>query len=187
MPDSLWPRGLYSPWNSPGQNTGVGSLSLLQWIFPTQESNQGSPALQVDSLPTELLGKPFPASGSSPVNCLFISGGQSFGASTSASVLPVNIQSRFPLGLTGWISLQFKGLSRVFSNTTAVQKHQFFSAQSSLWSNSHVYMTTRKTIGSFGYDCKWNQLHLSHCFHGNLYLHRVLLLCLMVSSTWPFY
>ena len=125
--------GLYSSWNSPGQNTGVGSLSLLQgifptqglnqgspalqadslpaepqgkpkntgvgslsplqWIFPTQESNQGSPALQADSLPTELLEKPFPASGSSPVSCLFVSGGQSIRASASASVLPVNIQS----------------------------------------------------------------------------------------------
>ena len=56
---SLWPRGLYSPWNSPGQNTGVGSLFLLWRIFPTQGSNPGSPALQADSLPTELPGKLF--------------------------------------------------------------------------------------------------------------------------------
>ena len=69
---------------------------------------------------------------------LFKSGGQSIGASTSASVLPMNIQDWFPLGLTGWISLQSKGLSRVFSNTT-VQKHQFFSPQPSLWSNSLIY------------------------------------------------
>ena len=61
----------------------------------------------------------------------FPSGGQSIGASASASVLPMNIQDWFPLGLTGWISLQSKGLSRVFSNTT-VQKHQFFSTQLSL-------------------------------------------------------
>ena len=76
----------------------------------------------------------------------FISGGQSIGVSASASVLRMNIQDSSPLGLTGWISLQSKGLSRVFSNTTD-QKHQFFSAQLSLWPNSqHPYMTTGKTI-----------------------------------------
>ena len=84
-----------------------------------------------------LLPSVFPASGSFPVSQLFTSGGQSIGASASASVLPVNIQGWFPLGLTGWISLQSKGLSRVFSSTT-VQKHQFFVAQTSLWSNSHL-------------------------------------------------
>ena len=67
----------------------------------------------------------------------FASGGQSIGVSASASVLPVNIQDWFPLGSTGLIYLQSKGLSRVFSNTT-VQKHQFFGAQPSLWSNSHI-------------------------------------------------
>ena len=66
------------------------------------------------------------------------SGGQSIGVSASESVLPMNIQDWFPLGLTALISLQSKGLSRVFSNTT-VQKHQFFSAQPSLWSNSHIH------------------------------------------------
>ena len=68
---------------------------------------------------------------------LFTSGAQSIGASASAPVLPMNIQHWLPLGWTGWISLQSKGLSRVFSNTT-VQKHQFFGAQPSLWSNSHI-------------------------------------------------
>ena len=68
----------------------------------------------------------------------FASGGQRIGASASASVLPMNIQGWFPLGLTGLISLQSKGLSRVFSNTT-VQKHQFFSTQPFLWSNSHIH------------------------------------------------
>ena len=89
----------------------------------------------------------FPASGSFPVNQFFASGGQSIGISASASVLPMNIQYWFPLGWTGWISLQFKGLSRVFSNTI-VQKHQFFGAQLSLYilQLSHPYMTTRKTI-----------------------------------------
>ena len=73
----------------------------------------------------------FPASGSFPVSQFFTSGGQSIGAPASASVLAMNIQNLFPLGWTGWISLQSKGLSRVFSNTT-VQKHQFLSAQLSL-------------------------------------------------------
>ena len=80
----------------------------------------------------------FPALGSFPVSQLFTSGGQSIGTSASASVLPMNIQDWFLLGLTGLISLPSKGLSRIFSNTT-VQKHQFFSTQLSLWSNSHIH------------------------------------------------
>ena len=81
---------------------------------------------------TLLLSPVFPC----PVSQLFASGGQSIRA--LASVLPMNIQGLFPLGLTGLISLLFKGLSRVFSST-AVQKHQFFGVQPSLWSNSHIY------------------------------------------------
>ena len=77
--------------------------------------------------PLLLLPSNFPASGSFPMSQLFASGGESIGASASASVLPMNIQDWFPLGLTSWISLLSKGLSRVFSSTT-VQKHQFFSA-----------------------------------------------------------
>ena len=80
----------------------------------------------------------FPASGSFPMSWLFASGSQRIGASASVSVPPTNTQGWFPLGLTGWISLQSKGLSRVFSSST-IQKHQFFSAQPSLWSNSHDY------------------------------------------------
>ena len=88
-----------------------------------------------------------PSSRSFPMSRFFKSGGQSIGVSASASVLPVNIQDWFPLGLTGWIPLQSKGLSRVFSNTnTTVEKHQFFGAQLSFWSNSQPYMTTGKTI-----------------------------------------
>ena len=79
----------------------------------------------------------FPASGSFLISQLFASGGWSIGALASASVLPMNIQGWFPLGLTGLISLQSKGLSRFFSSTT-VQKHQFFRAQPSLRSNSHI-------------------------------------------------
>ena len=78
----------------------------------------------------------FPPSGSFPMNQFFASGGQSIGVSALASVLPMNFQNLFPLGLTGFISLQSKGLSTVFSSTT-VQKHQFFGILPSLWSNSH--------------------------------------------------
>ena len=80
----------------------------------------------------------FPASGSFPMSQFFPSGGQSIGVSASTSVLPVSVQDWFPLGWNGWISLQSKGLSRVFSNTT-VQKHQFFGAQPSAQSNSHIH------------------------------------------------
>ena len=80
----------------------------------------------------------FPASGSLPMSQLFASSGQSIGVSASTSVLPMNTQDWSPLGWTCWISLQSKGLSRVFSNTT-VHKHQFFGAQLSIWSNSHIH------------------------------------------------
>ena len=80
----------------------------------------------------------FPASGYFQMSQLFASGGQSIGVSASTSLLPMNTQDWSPLGWTGWISLQYKGLSRVFFNTT-VQKHQFFSAQLSSQSNSHIH------------------------------------------------
>ena len=83
----------------------------------------------------------FIVSGSFPMSQLFTSGGQSIGVSASASVLPMNIQDLFPLGWTGWISLQSKGLSRVFSNTTVVQHSAFFTVQL-----PHPYMTTGKTM-----------------------------------------
>ena len=88
----------------------------------------------------------FPASGFFPMTEFFTSGGQNIGVSASASVLPMNQFIDFLQGLTDWISWQSKGLLRVFSSTI-VQRHQFFSAQSSLWSNSHIhYMTIGKTI-----------------------------------------
>ena len=106
--------------------------------------------------------QPYPASGSFLISQFFASGGQSMGASASASVPPKNTQSWFPLGWTGWISLQSKGLSRVFSNT-AVQQHQFFGAQLSLQSNflcslmsqalqckTSVYKRDRMKIGFLG-------------------------------------
>ena len=88
--------------------------------------------------PFLLLLQSFPASGSFQMSQFFESGGQSIGASVSASVLAMNSQGWWPLELMGWISLQSKGLSRVFSNTT-VQKHQFFGIQLSLQSNSHIH------------------------------------------------
>ena len=98
-----------------------------QWCRPTVSSS----VAPFSSCPQSL-----PPSGSFPVSRLFASGGQSIGA--SASVLPMNIHDWFPLGLTGFISFLSKRLSRVFSNTT-IQKHQFFSTQPCLWSNSHIH------------------------------------------------
>ena len=96
------------------------------------------PAISYSVVPFSFCTQSFPASGSFPMSQLFTWGGQSIGVSASAPVLPMNTQDQSPLGWTGWISLQSKGLSRVFSNTT-VQKHQFSSAQLSLWSNSHIH------------------------------------------------
>ena len=104
------------------------SCPLSRWCHPTISSSVICFSSCLQS---------FPASRSFPVSQLFPSGGQSIAASASASVLLMNIQGWFLLGLTGWISLQSNGLSRVFSNTT-VQKHQFFSTRPSLWSNSHI-------------------------------------------------
>ena len=87
--------------------------------------------------PLLLLPSVFPSSRGFPYRSFVHIRCQSIGTSATTSVLPMNIQDWFPLGLAGWISLQSKGLSRVFSNTT-VQKHQFFNAYLSLWSNSHI-------------------------------------------------
>ena len=96
------------------------------------------PAISSSVVPFYSCPQSFPPSGSFPVSQLFAWGGQSIGVSALASVLPMNTQDWSPLRWTGWISLQSKGLSRVFSNTT-VQKHQFFGAQLSSQSNSHIY------------------------------------------------
>ena len=88
--------------------------------------------------PLSFCPQSFPASGSFPVSQFFASGNYSIGTSASAPVLPMNIQGWFPLGLTGLISLLSSGLSTVFFSTT-VQKHHFFGAQLSLWSNSHIH------------------------------------------------
>ena len=103
------------------------------------------PTISSSVIPFYSCPQSFPALGSFQMSQLFASGGQSIGVPASTSVLPMNTQDWSPSGWTGWISLQSKGLSRVFSNTT-VQKHQFFGAQVSSQSNSsHPYMTTGKT------------------------------------------
>ena len=114
----------------PSQTPGVYSNSCpsSQWCHP---------AISFSVIPFSSCPQSFPASGSFPMSQLFALGGQSIGVSASASVLPVNTQD-WSLGWTGWISLQSKGLSRVFSNTT-VQKHQFFGAQLSSQSNCHIH------------------------------------------------
>ena len=116
--DSLRPHGLQHtrlPCSSPTPKACSNSCPSTWWCHPTISSSV---------IPFSSCLQSFPASGSFPVSQLFISGGQSTGASASASVLPMNIQGWFPLELTGLISLRSKGLLRVFSNTT-VQKHQF--------------------------------------------------------------
>ena len=137
--DSLRPHGLQHatlPCPSPTPGAYSNSCPLSQWCHPT---------ISFFVIPFSHL-RSFPASGYFQMSQFFTSGGQSIGVSASTSVLPMNIQDWFPLGLTGWLSLLSKGLSRVFSNTK-VQKHQFFTAQPSLWSSSHTsYMTTGKTI-----------------------------------------
>ena len=107
----LWHARL--PCQSPSSEVCSNSYPLNQWCHPTISSSV---------IPFFSCLQSFPASGSCPMSRLFTSGGQIIGASASASVLPMNIQGWFPLGLTGFISLLSKGLSRVFSNTT-VQKH----------------------------------------------------------------
>ena len=130
--DSLWPhesQHTRPPCPSPTLGVYSNSCPSTQWCHPTISSS----VVPFSSCPQSL-----PASGSFSMSQLFTWGSQSIGVSASASVLPVNTQDWSPLGWTGWVSLQSKGLSRVFSNTT-VQKHQFFSAQLSSQSNSHIH------------------------------------------------
>ena len=123
--DSLWAYGLQHnrpPCPSPTPGFYPNSYTSHWWCHPT---------ISYSVIPCSSCLQSFPASESFPMSQFFASYGQSTGISASVSVLPRNIQDWFPLGWTGWISLQSKGLSRVFSNTT-VQKHQFFGAQLSL-------------------------------------------------------
>ena len=130
--DSLRPRESQHarpPCPSPTPGVHSDSRPSSQWWHPAISSS----VVPFFSCPQSL-----PASESFPMSPLFTWGGQSIGVSASASLLPMNTQDWSPLGWTGWISLQSKGLSRVFSNTT-VQKHQSFGAQPSSESNSHIH------------------------------------------------
>ena len=132
MSNSLWPHDpqpTRPPCPSLTPRVYSNSCPLSQWCHLTISSSVVPFSSRLQS---------FPASGSFQMSQFFASDCQSMGVSASTSVLPMNIQDWFPLGWTSWISLQFKGLSRVFSNTT-VQKHQFFGAQLSSQSNSHIH------------------------------------------------
>ena len=132
MSDSLQSHGLqHARPPCPSPTPGVYSDSCpLSW--------RCHPAISFSVVPFSSCLQSFPASGSFRMSQLFTSGGQSFGVSASTSVLPMNTQDWSPLGWTGWISLQSKGLSSVFSNTT-VQKHQYFRTQLSLKATSHTH------------------------------------------------
>ena len=130
---SLWPHGLQHirlPCPSPTPESCSNSCLSSQWCHPP---------ISFSDIPFSSCLQSFPASGSFPMSQHFTSGSQGIGASASgsASVLPMNMQGWFPLGLTSLISLQFKGLSRVFFSTT-VQKNQFFGTQPVLLSNFHI-------------------------------------------------
>ena len=132
MSDSLrhhGPQCTRPPYPSPTPGAYPNTCLLSRWCHPTISSS---------AIPFSSCLQSFQASGSLQMIQLVASDGQSIGVLASTSVLPMNTQEWSPLGWTGWISLQPKGLSRVFSNTT-VQKHQFFSAQLSLQSNSHIH------------------------------------------------
>ena len=134
MSNSLWPHRLQHarlPCPSPTPGACSNSCPSSRWCHPIY--------FLFSVIPFSSRLQPFPASGSFSMSQFFASGGQSIGVSASASVLPTNIQDWFPLGWTGWISLQSKGLSRIFSNTT-VQKHQFLGTQfSSTLTSTHNY------------------------------------------------
>ena len=130
--DSMKPHGLQHtrlPCPSPTPRACSNSCPSSWWCHPTVSSSV---------IPFSFCLQSFPASGSFPRSLFFASGGQRIGVSASALVLPMNIQDWFSLGLTGLITLQSERRWSVFSNIT-VQKHQFFGAQLSLWSNSHIH------------------------------------------------
>ena len=132
MSDSLRPHE--------SQHARLPCPSPIPGVYPNlcASSQWCLPAISSSVVPFSSCPQSLPASGSFPMSQLFAWDGQSIGVSAVASVLPMNTQGWSPIEWTGWISLQSKGLSRVFSNTT-VQKHQFFGAQLSSQSNSHIH------------------------------------------------
>ena len=126
---TLWVTARQASLSSPTPRVHSNSCPSSQWCHPAISSF----VVPISSCPQSLS-----VSGSFPMSQLFAWSSHNIGVSASASVLPMNSQDWFSLELTGWISLQSKGLSRVFSNTTA-QKHEFFGVQFSLWSNSHIH------------------------------------------------
>ena len=139
MSNSLQPHGLQHtriPCSLPAPGVCSNSCPSSWWWHPTISSSV---------VPFFSCLQSFQASGSFPKSRFFASGGQSFGVSDSASVFPLTIQDWFIVGLISFISLEFKGFSRVFSNTT-VKKHEFFDTQLSLYSNSHIHTWTGEAI-----------------------------------------
>ena len=154
---TLWTVACQDPLSMAALSQGLSYCSVQLFVTPSAAACQASLSFTISQnllklMSTEsvmssnhlihchpllLLTSVFPTSGSFPMSCLFASGGQSIGTSASASILPVNIQDWFPLGLAGLICLQSKGFSRAFNTT--VQKHQFIGTQPSLHSNSHIH------------------------------------------------
>ena len=159
MSDSLRPHGLQHarlPCPSPNPRAYSNSCASCWWCYPTISSSV---------IPFSSHLQFFPASGSFPVSQFFASGSQSIGVSASASVLPMNIEVWFPLGLTGLISLQSKGLPRVFSSTT-VWKYQILGAQPSFQFNSHIcswLLEKSRFLLDRSLLAKWCLCFLIHC------------------------
>ena len=152
---SLWPHGLQHarlPCPSPAAGACSNSYPSSQWCHPTISSSV---------VPFSSCPQSFPALGSFPISQFFASSGQSIEVSVSASALPMHIQDWFPLGLTGWIFLQLKGLSRVFSTTT-VQKDQFFSSQF-FYDPTLISINDNWKNHGFDYRAKWCLCFLIHC------------------------
>ena len=154
-------------------------------VYPNSsiESRWCHPAILSSVIPFSSCPQYLPASGSFPMSQLFTWGGQSIGASALASVLPMNTQDWSPLGWTGWISLQSKGLSRVFSNTI-VQKHQFFGAQLSSQSSSHIHTWPLDMVKTQAVDLKaWDGIW-ALVFVSDMWTSKKRKLCASVSSCW---
>ena len=155
MSSSLWPHGLQHarlPCPSLSPRVCSNSYPLSQWCYLTISSSTALFSFCLQS---------FPASGSFPISWFFSPGGQSSGASASASVLPMNIQGWFPLRLTGLMALLSKGLSRVFSSTT-IRKHQFFGAQPSL------YVPTLTTVHDYWKNHSFDYMDL--CWQSDVFV-----------------